>query len=322
MLLFKYLNADSVLRSLEYPDNVVLKFGLPSSFNDPYELFLQPDQALDSEEHLAFYDYFLSEIPQLPVACFSKHPNSVAMWAHYARDQSGACLAFDEDTLANMYPVAYVDDVIYSRHPAQIDSDLINYAFATGKRRHTLALLSAANRLAYFTKRTEWQYEGERRLVVSLDDVQEEGSHLISRVPGRVLRAIIIGRNSDKTVRQRCNEWGLKMGVPVMDFRISQRTYEPFFLQDAQPLSWRGTEFVALENVCSECGDPCVVGQPRCRWCGISDKARAEAPKRSMLTATLHYGIDDGIEVDFRGLQPKGHQAPTKPDNLGGHAEF
>jgi hypothetical protein len=164
MLLFKFVSPDSVEKVLEHASELSIRFGLPKNYNDPYELFLEPDPPLQDEERRAFYNYFLGKIVEAPVACFSKRPDSVVMWAHYSRDGSGICLAFDEDELVEQFPLAYVGNITYSDGPARISSKIIDYAYQTGKRRHTLALLRIGHRAAYYIKRTDWQYEAERRI--------------------------------------------------------------------------------------------------------------------------------------------------------------
>jgi hypothetical protein len=136
MLLFKYLGPEAVSHVLACDGEIALKFNRPESFNDPYELFLQPDAPLQSDELMAFYEHFLREVPQLPVSCFSKRPESIVMWSHYGRDCTGICLGFDEDELADTFPIAYIDNVSYADGPAQISSHLVQHAFATGKPAH------------------------------------------------------------------------------------------------------------------------------------------------------------------------------------------
>ena len=179
MLLFKYVSPDAISKVFQNSDELSIRFGLPSTYNDPYELFLEPDAPLASEEQRAFYDYFLGAVVQAPVACFSRRPDSPVMWAHYAREGAGVCLAFDEDVLIDQLPVAWVGDIEYSDGPATIDSGIINFAYMTGKRRHTIHLLAIAHRAAYFKKRIDWQYEAERRIVVLPDALEDRDGVLL-----------------------------------------------------------------------------------------------------------------------------------------------
>ena len=49
MLLFKFVSPDAATKVLQNPDELSIKFGLPKSYNDPYELFLQPDPAVSTD---------------------------------------------------------------------------------------------------------------------------------------------------------------------------------------------------------------------------------------------------------------------------------
>ena len=42
MLLFKYVSPDAAPKVFENADELFIRFGLPSTYNDPYELFLKP----------------------------------------------------------------------------------------------------------------------------------------------------------------------------------------------------------------------------------------------------------------------------------------
>lgn len=308
MLLWKYVGPDAVRKVFERDGEVAVRFGLPKTYNDPYELFLEPDPPLDSEEERTFYDYFLGKVAEAPVACFSRLPNSIVMWAHYARDCSGICLGFDEDAFVEQFPIAYVDDVHYSDGPATVDSRLVTYAFTTGKRRHTLRLLETAHRAAYFTKRMDWQYECERRIVVTPDAVEDRGGVLICRVSAGTLRYIIVGSRAKKSVRRLCENRAQQHGISLLHLRIGARTYTPFFTGSSiSGATWTGERFATTEEVCSDCEEPAIVlDDGRCQWCGIGEEARHSAPRRSMLTTSLYYGVDKGLPFVFDGLEPRG----------------
>jgi hypothetical protein len=327
MLLFKYLSPDGLLKTLAKRKEIALRFGLPRTYNDPYELFLQPDSPLKDEELRGFYSFFLGKVLQAPVTCFSKRPDSVAMWAHYGREGTGACIAFDEDALANQFPVAVVGDVVYSHEPAQIEAEKIVHAFGTGKRRHLLWALAAGHRAAYFVKRDEWQYEAERRFVVPPGAVRKRKGMFISPLPSEVVRHIIVGARADKAAKELCHKRAVQLGVPFHQVQIGKNTYQPYFESrlvgsDAgrvDTMTWTGEAFEPCDNVCTKCGEPfeerdeddfddedgfSYSGQ--CQWCAISPAARRSGPMRNALTISLHYGIDKGIPFAFAGLEPKG----------------
>ena len=308
LLLFKYLSPGGALKSLSDESGMQLRFGLPKTYNDPYELFLHPDPPCKTEGERAFYDFFLGTVAQAPVTCFSKRPDSVVMWAHYAHDGRGVCVGFDEDTLTNQFELAFIDDVTYRDAPASIDSGVVKFAFTTGKRRHTFRVLEIGHRAAYFMKRSDWQYEYERRMVVPPDAVVERENMLVAQIAPAAIRCLILGANVDSNVRPLVEARASQYGVPSFQLHVGRRTYQPFFRgSDGATTLWNGTVLESAVRVCASCGEPASeLEDELCEWCGISKGARDSAPRRSMLTATLHYGIDKGIPLAFDGIEPKG----------------
>lgn len=312
MLVFKYLAVEGARRVLAQDDSLSLKFGLPKEYNDPYELFLQPSERLDAEELRAFFDFFFGRVVQTPVLCLSLRPECVPMWAHYAEEGAGIVLGFDEDALAEHFALAYLADVEYSDAPASVDAHLIQWAFTTGKRRHAIRLLAKAHRAAYFRKRQEWQYERERRLVVATDEVPLVNGLLLATLSSTALRCAICGPRTPTDLRLRCELMQAQLGIPLFDFMVGRRSYEPMFRQsDARVVRWSGSDFVEVEQTCATCSEPSddLDGTARCEWCRIGDDAHRAAAKKSMLAATLYFGLDRGLPLEFEGLQPKGRNA-------------
>jgi hypothetical protein len=308
MLLFKYVSPDATARVFERANELSIRFGLPKTYNDPYELFLEPHPPLEDQEQRAFYNYFLGKVAEVPVACFSRRPDSVVMWAHYGREGAGICLAFDEDALVNQFPIAYVGDITYSDTPPKVASGLVNHAFTTGKGRHTLHLLAVGHRAAYFTKRTDWQYEAERRVVVPPDAVENRRGVLLGKVTPEALRYIILGPKADAAAKKLCQERARDWGIPLIELRIGCRKFAPFFTgPDIPTWTWSDADFKRVEGVCGVCGEldkPSKSG--KCQWCRISKKARASAPKRSAITMSLSLGIRKSLPLEFDGMEPRG----------------
>jgi hypothetical protein len=299
MLLFKYVSPDAVPKVFENADELFIRFGLPSTYNDPYELFLEPDSPLKSEEQRAFYDYFLGKVAEAPVACFSRRPDSLVMWAHYGHEAAGICLAFDEDALVDQVPIAWMSDIEYADAPAMIDSAAINYAYMTGKRRHTIHLLAIAHRAAYFRKRIDWQYEAERRIVVPPEAVEERNGVLLRKFKSGALRHIILGPKTPPSVRELCKARAGEWGVPLLELRIGKRTFTPFFSSaDAGTVLSAYTNFALAQGVCRACGEPAGLSDSDvCEWCSISEEARQMGPRRSMLTLSLALGVEKGFSL-------------------------
>ena len=74
---------------------------------------------------------------------------------------------------------------------------------------------------------------------------------------------------------------------------------------------WMTDKFDECASVCSLCSEPAEDpdSSGRCIWCRIDDGVRRAAAKRSMLAATLYFGLDRGLPLEFEGLEPKGKNA-------------
>jgi hypothetical protein len=308
MLLFKYLSAAGARKVLERDDALSLRFALPRTFNDPYELFLGPDTPLEEPEERAFYSFFLGEMLQAPVTCVSKRPDSVVMWAHYAQDATGICMAFEEDSFVDCFDGVFIEDVTYSDAPATVSSDVIKYAYTTGKRRHTLRLLAIANRAAYFMKRSDWQYEAERRIVVPPDAVTDRGGHLIAEISPECVQYFILGSDAPRDLQILVRKRAEAFGTSVLQLGVSRRSYAPFFVGKDSVLRWTGASFEEADQVCSTCGEPAedVSDDGLCEWCSISHADHHSAQLRSQLVLSLKLGIDRGVPLEFDGLVPRG----------------
>jgi len=126
------------------------------------------------------------------------------------------------------------------------------------------------------------------------------------------VRFIIVGSNVGPDLRALASRRAAAFKVPLLEFKVGKRTYDPFFRTERRTLKWSGEDFATLVDICEECGEPSSLVDSRCEWCAVSDEDRDSAPRRSMLVATLHYGIDKGLPFAFDGLRPKGKL--TKPD--------
>lgn len=308
MLLFKYASPDAAPKVFESTDRLFIRFGLPKTYNDPYELFLEPTPPLESEELRAFYEFFLGKVVEAPVACFSRRPDSVVMWAHYGREGTGICLGFDEDTLVNQFPIAYVENITYAENPATVPSGLVEFAYTTGKRRHSLALIRVAHRAAYFTKRNDWEYEAERRIVVTSDAVENRNGVLLGGVKPDALRYIILGPKVLPTVKELCQARAKEWGVPLIELRIGSRTFAPFFTGLDMPVGiWSGETFEKVADVCGECGEPAsALESGKCQWCTVTHEMIQSAARQSLLAISLALGVEEGLPLEFDGMVPRG----------------
>lgn len=93
---------------------------------------------------------------EVRMTCFSKNPNSVLMWAHYADKQKGCILAFNKnhsDIRNKLYNVKYVKE-----RPAIEFND-------------EQQLVEDSQKLLY-TKSSIWKYEKEVRIIIPEDECE------------------------------------------------------------------------------------------------------------------------------------------------------
>lgn len=311
-MLFKFLGPDVVSKALG-DDSVSIRFSFPRDYNDPYELFLAPDKPLRDDDVRAYYEFFLHGIPQAPVTCFSRCPDSVLMWAHYCSESSGVCLGFDEDRLVDEFDYAFIHDVEYSDEPATISTDVVEYAATTTKRRHTVRVLEIANRAAYFRKRADWAYEKERRLVVVSDAVHEVGGVQLANVAASCLTVILVGARASESVAELTERRAAAYGVPALRTNYGRLSTQPFFTSASGTRVWEEPEFVQVARACVDCGEP--VNAERCEWCALSSDRVAAAGTGNALVIGLRLGVIDGLSLSFDDIEPRGRRVGESRDD-------
>jgi len=93
--LYKYIGPATLDKVFSELGHFTMKCSLPKNFNDPYELFLTLDFR-ERPEALAYYADVVGDLPQIPTTCFSRSPDVVPMWAHYAQNLEGFAIELDE----------------------------------------------------------------------------------------------------------------------------------------------------------------------------------------------------------------------------------
>lgn len=102
------------------------------------------------------------------VSCFSSDNNSILMWSHYAKSNTGICVEYDFNTLpTNPYITKSIFPVCYTNSPVYL-SDLLD-----DKNNKIFRYpLDAAVLCAALNKSNLWSYEKEWRLVYVLPFVE------------------------------------------------------------------------------------------------------------------------------------------------------
>lgn len=185
-----FMKYDNFVKVIE---NGHLKLVLPSETNDPYEFRpITPDEPEEKrKEAIKQYD---NEISEYGFLSFSSNPYSSVMWAHYSENHKGVCLEFtfklekSESSLDGKTKIYFIEslindflkflsaiyDIYYSdKRPESGYKGIADQQsrYKRNSNTDTSSLLSEHNRaMTYFaTKGTEWEYENEKRIIISLD---------------------------------------------------------------------------------------------------------------------------------------------------------
>jgi hypothetical protein len=257
------------------------KCSLPESFNDPYELFLTVDLSSGAGA-LACYQEAIGSIPQQPVTCFSRSPAILPMWAHYGKNVEGFVVEIDEDRLREKFPDSVFSDVKYQDDPDEGLTELLYKAHFIGKPRYTYLLQRGVINSAYFTKRSCWSYEMERRMVVGNQEVHAADNLILVDVPKDCITSVIIGARGDVELVAEAMELAKGLGCAYRMMKIGRSSAVPYFVDDdGIPYIFDGDDIVPTTASCENCVEPISTNRERCSWCEITAADRHEAANRN-----------------------------------------
>lgn len=274
--IYKYVGPSVVSHVLAGHDHVHLKCSHPEDFQDPYELSLTIDFAIDPGA-LAFYQEVVGELPQLPTTCFSKSPAVIPMWAHYARNLEGVVLEFDEDLMQESCPESTFRDVEYTDDPNANLNQTLQRAYVIGKPRYVYFLQNGVFHAAYFTKATCWSYELERRMVIEEHGVRLAPPLLLLDVPIACVTSVIAGPRASEATKALLRQFCEQSGSRYLEMRIGKSSAEPYFVDVADtPYRFVGDRIEGSPHYCGICGEPTLAGD-LCSWCAIEEAHREQA---------------------------------------------
>jgi len=118
------------------------------------------------------------------VLCFTSNEHSLLMWSHYANHHRGVLLTFDPQKSPSL--LQHAEPVRYTRHCPRNDG--LSRTVASHLKRTVDAKIWVDNTL--LTKSDEWSYEQESRVLVGVNEREDEG--LVS-FPSETLVSIVLG---------------------------------------------------------------------------------------------------------------------------------
>jgi hypothetical protein len=293
--IYKYASSQFINDIFSLPEHVTLKCSLPKDFNDPYELFLTIDFN-EEPDALAFHADAVGDLAQLPTTCFSRSPDVIPMWAHYAENHKGFLLEFSEPRLAEAFPESIFQDVTYSDAPSEYLTDMLYRAFRIGKYRYIYLLRQGVYHAAYFTKATCWAHEQERRMVTTETEVREASGLLLLDAPVKSVSSIIVGSKATDETKEELLKKSQEIGCNYFEIRIGKSSAKPYFVDSAgQPYVFDDQELRPSDSACEECLEPLPAksSQTQCSWCRIDDQLRQSAASRNSYRMLDRAGLLD-----------------------------
>lgn len=299
MKIYKYIGPQILEKAFREDGKIGFKCSYPQDYNDPYELFMALTSYAD-QEIVSYFQDIMTSIPRLPTSCFSKRPDVVPMWAHYAHQSRGFVIEIDEDELKKNLPDASLGDVDYKDEPEAIDAYNVGYALVRAKPRHTYMITRYAMSAAYFTKNACWGYEQERRLLVTNEDVETVESNMILYLPHSCVTAVIAGPHTTEEDQDACMAYCETVGCEYYQMKIGKSSTTPYFLNEGGwTYVFEDDELKEVDVCCEECGEP---GEPvddtLCNWCAMTNEDRGGAASRNPLRMLDELGLLGGYLED------------------------
>jgi hypothetical protein len=276
--LYKYIGPEVLNLSFGKRDFCGLKCSYPKDYNDPYELFLTIDYK-NNPDILAFYKEVVNEIHQYPTTCFSNSPIVTPMWAHYAHNSKGFVLEVDENKLTDYIDHVGLNDVTYQDEPRSGLESTLQMAYGRRKPRDLMFLRQGVDYAAYFTKNSCWEYELERRLIVSDNDVEEIDGSMILFIPTNCVSAIIAGSQTKPDAIKKGIELSKKINTRFFQTHIGKTTSLPYLADsNSKTFIFDGNNIIDSQFSCNSCKEPLESDNNKlCSWCSITEDHEFDA---------------------------------------------
>ncbi len=188
--LYKYTPHNNDSRKYEIITKSQLWFSKTESFNDPIDSKLDYRQQYSYSEIEEFYKNFLRDKPnhsqslaeilqnwgnnssfieqlnrvfdkyrkELGVLCFSKNPENILMWSHYANNHKGIVYQFKPDLFLNAKTSSFNGLPYKVEYPKDRSYELLSYAKTRKEKKDQFAK-------ELLTKAKDWEYEEEYRMI-------------------------------------------------------------------------------------------------------------------------------------------------------------
>lgn len=172
------------------------------------------------------------------VICFTKKPDNLLMWAHYANHHQGICIEFDSNAehfnekFKNPLKCIFTGEKIKDYYENIGVLKKVKYQLERPSYIEPREL--EGNTESWFVKSPEWKYEKEYRILISLDSaVFHENSFYIEIKPPAI-KSIILGCQMSQSEKEeafaKCQELGISVKESFIHshkFKLDIIDYKP-----------------------------------------------------------------------------------------------
>lgn len=211
-------------RMLEIFTRIGLKNGKPGSESQvalENIMQLKNDHLIETE-----LEKLVSEkSKELLISCFSKVDDSILMWAHYADNNKGICIEFENEDFLEMF---------YSSEKSSLKIKKLMYKvlwhhyekskFEVNENDESKYMLSI---LPFLTKSDEWEYEKEVRCMLSKNNskaiLQDDNRYYYSM---KRIKSMILGCRVSSDDRDKMIKIAESRNLPIYEMVLSKDTYK------------------------------------------------------------------------------------------------
>lgn len=301
MKIYKYISPENIKRVFPSNGTVSFKCDYPKNYNDPFELFLTVNTKGVDPKYIAYYHEIVGAIPQIPTSCFSKRPDIIPMWAHYAKEHGGIVVEVDEEILLKSNQKASVGEVKYTENTGTVDLEAVKYACETAKFRHTAMIQKSAIFSAYFTKNICWSYELEKRVLVQDDGTKEINGKIILELPDECVLSIISGPKASKETELFCVNISKDIDCNYYKMVLGKASAVPYFTDfQNNVFVFDGNNIIESNTGCESCGEPTHdKSVTLCHWCNTNEVLEHYAASRNPMRMLAHFGLLEDYIKNF-----------------------
>lgn len=201
-------------------------------FNDPFDgkAFFYNSKDLIGVQRFAPHDGKIVDdftIFNRGTALTENGTSCMPMWAHYANNHQGFCIAYDMESPFNLalsactFPIQYtnqrLDVTSYMKKFASMLSSEIDKQTAQGRKEIVISDSSLVYLAQYLCniKHSSWQYEKEFRCTM---ENKAKGMPYVNANP----KAIYIGKNCSENNRQKLIEIAKKLSTPIYQMNFDE----------------------------------------------------------------------------------------------------